>query len=235
MHPSARLHLLPVAVAAAEAGAQGQDWLTDAERQRLQAITSPSRRDTFLAGHWQARVLAAQWLQLDVGRIALDAHADGRPLLRVDGDAAPLQVSLSHSGNWLALALADAPVGVDVELPRRVRDWNALARFVFSPEECERVEAADPAMRADVFHALWTLKEAHGKRSGAGLQPRAARALTARPAAPAFAEAFGWRFGNGALALALTPGTRLERIEGVAGSPACWHFTESVGNSQGQD
>ncbi|HQY48941.1 MAG TPA: 4'-phosphopantetheinyl transferase superfamily protein [Thermomonas sp.] len=235
MSGAARLHLLPLASAAADAEARGLDWLTDAERQRLQAITAVSRRDTFLAGHWQARALAAQWLQVDVARIALDAHTDGRPLLRLDGDAVPLHVSLSHSGEWLALALADAPVGVDIELPRRVRDWNALARFVFSPEECERVEAADPAMRADVFHALWTLKEARGKRSGEGLQPRAARAVTAHPADAAAAEALGWVVGNGALALALAPGTRLERVQGTPGLPAYWRFSAASNDTRERD
>lgn len=220
----ARMHLLPAALAAAEASAQPQDWLTDAERWRLQAITSASRRDMFLAGHWQARALAAQWLQLDVRRIALDAYPDGRPLLRVDGDAAPLHLSLSHSGEWLALALADTPVGVDIELPRRVRDWRALARFVFSPEECERVDTAAEETRAEIFHALWTLKEAHGKRSGEGLQPRAARTVTARPADDTDAEALCWAMGAGAVALAMTPGTRLERAEGATGLPAYWRF-----------
>ncbi len=232
---AARLHLLPVAAAVAEVGARGLDWLTDAERRRLQAITSASRRDTFLAGHWQARALAAQWLQLDVGRVALDAHADGRPLLRVDGDAAPLHVSLSHSGDWLALALADAPVGVDIELPRRVRDWHALARFVFSPEECRRVDAADDALRGDVFHALWTLKEAHGKRSGEGLQPRAARTVTAQPAAAAVAEALGWAFGTGALALALAPGSRLERADDALGTPTHWRYASAAADLADQD
>lgn len=228
MSGAARLHLLRIATAAAEVEAQGLDWLTEAERLRLQAITSPMRRDTFLAGHWQARLLAAQWLQLDVRRIALDAQADGRPLLRVDGDTAPLHLSLSHSGDWLALALADAPVGVDVELPRRLRDWNALARFVFSAEERRRVQEAGDAARAEVFHVLWTLKEARGKRSGEGLQPRAARTVTAQPAAVDSAEALSWTFGNGALALALTSGTRLDVVADGLGAPAHWRYAVSV-------
>lgn len=235
MSTAARLHLLPIASAAADADAMGLDWLTEAERQRLHAITSPGRRDSFLAGHWQARWLAAQWLQLDVRRIALDAHADGRPLLRVDGDAALLHVSLSHSGDWLALALSDAPVGIDIELPQRERDWEALARFVFSPEERQRLRDAEDATRADVFHALWTLKEARGKRSGEGLQPRAARTVTAQPAEAAGAEALGWAFGGGALALALTPGTRLERADDALGTPTHWRYASADTDVADQD
>lgn len=235
MSGAARLHLLPVAVTAADTVARGLEWLTATERLRLQAITSPARRDTFLAGHWQARWLAAQWLQVDVRRLALDAQADGRPLLHVDGDAAPLHVSLSHSGDWLAVALADAPVGVDVELPQRARDWNALARFVFSPEERQRVRDADEATRADVFHALWTLKEARGKRSGEGLQPRAARTVTAQPVEAAAAEALSWAFGSGALALAVSPGTRLEWIGGTLDTPAYWRYAASAGDAAARD
>lgn len=219
---NARLHLLPIAAAVAEV--PGLDWLTDAERQRLQALTAPARRDSFLAGHWQARWQAAQWLQLDVARIALDTHADGRPLLCIDGDAAPLQLSLSHSSDWLALALADVPVGVDIELPQRVRDWQALARFVFAPDELQRLQDADAAGCCDVFHALWTLKEARGKRSGEGLRPRSAQQVSARPSAAVDAEAWSWAFGSGAVALALEAGAVLEIAGATLAAPAYWRY-----------
>ena len=221
---AARLQVLPVAAAAAEAVAQGTDWLTATEQARLQAITLDARREAFLAGHWQARRAAAAWLQLEAGRIALERHPDGRPRLCVDGADVALQVSLSHSGDWLAVVLADAPVGVDIELPRRDRDWEALARFVFSPEELRRLREGDAAARARLFHAFWTLKEARGKRCGEGLRPKAARTVTATACAPGHAEAISWPFGDGALAVALAPGVALT-FEGAAlGEPAHWRY-----------
>ena len=104
----------------------------------------------------------------------------------------------------------------------------ALARFVFSPEERQRLHDVDDAERACVFHVLWTLKEARGKRSGEGLQPRAARMVTAQPADAANAEALGWAFGNGALALALTPGTRLERADDALGAVTHWRYASAA-------
>ena len=89
------------------------------------------------------------------------------------------------------------------------------------------MDTAAEEARAEIFHALWTLKEARGKRSGEGLQPRAARTVTAHPADGTDAEALGWVFGAGALALAMTPGTRLERAEGATGLPAYWRFAAS--------
>lgn len=222
----ARLQVLPVAAAAAEAVAQGTDWLTATEQRRLRAITRDARRQAFLAGHWQARRAAAAWLQLDAHRIALETHPDGRPRLCVDGVDAALQLSLSHSGGWLAVAMADAPVGVDIELPQREREWEVLARFVFSPEELRRLRDGDAAARARLFHAFWTLKEARGKRSGEGLRPKAARAVTATACAPGHAEAFSWPFGDGALAVALTPGMALTVDDAALGAPAHWRYID---------
>ena len=119
--PATRIWLASLDDAADTAIDAGVDWLSDDEATRLQAMTSDVRRRSFLAGHWQARVLAAGWLQVHARRIALHRHDDGRPCLSVDGDPSALSLSLSHSGDWLAIALATVPVGIDVELPRRPR------------------------------------------------------------------------------------------------------------------
>lgn len=71
--------------------------------------------------------------------------------------------SLSHAGNLAVLAVSDAPVGVDVEKPRPVRD--AVARRYFQAEELVWMEH-DPLSR---FFFLWTRKEAVLKCCGRGL------------------------------------------------------------------
>lgn len=200
-------------------------WLTEDEAARLQTMSAPARRRSFLAGHWLARALAADWLQADVARIALQRHADGRPQLLLDGAPSPLSISLSHSGEWLACAIADVPVGIDVELPRRVRDLHALARFVFAQEEAERLQAMDEARRSAAFHVLWTLHEARGKRTGSGLQPEQSRRITAVASDRQHAEATSWLFHDGALALAIDAGTEIV-LEGgeLLGSPCHWRY-----------
>ena len=203
----------------------GNAWLSDDEAGRLQAMTSPVRRRSFLAGHWQARELAADWLQLDPRRIALHRHEDGRPRLLVDGAPSPLSLSLSHSGDWLAIALATVPVGIDVELPRRQRDLHALARFTFSPEEVARLDGLEDAAYSGAFHRLWTLKEARGKRLGEGLLPGRARLVTASPSDAHEADAMSWPLADGALALAIDPGSDLV-LQGMdaLGGPSHWRY-----------
>ncbi len=226
--PAAQVELRRIADLAAEARAQGLAWLTPAERERLRAITAPARQAAFLAGHWQARARVAQWLGLAPHRIEWATEAQGRPRLCLAGEALPLHVSLSHSGDWLALVLAEVPVGIDLELPRRARDWSALAAFTFAPEECARLAEAGASMRKALFHRLWALKEAHAKRSGQGLGVRAAHALCAKPAAAAFADAWTWDIGAGALALAGAPGVQVQWLAwewaDPPAAPAGWHY-----------
>ncbi|WP_256644898.1 4'-phosphopantetheinyl transferase family protein [Thermomonas paludicola] len=222
-----RLHLAGVDDTAASAQAAGLHWLTDAEQHRLRAMRVQARRDSFIAGHWLARHSAAQWLQLDATRVALGRQADGRPLLCVDGAPGALQVSLSHSGNWLVCAIATRAVGVDVEVPRKPRKLDALAGFVFSVEETRRLRALPEDARPAAFHQLWTLKEARGKRSGEGLLPQQARRVSAVACAAAEAEAMSWAFHDGALALAVDAATRVSISGQTLGEPAYWRYVAS--------
>lgn len=78
----------------------------------------------------------------------------GKPVLR---DHQELHFSLSHGGGAAACAVADRPVGVDVEGPRPVSE--ALLRRCFTAAE----RASSEPLR------LWTLKESCCKMTGRGL------------------------------------------------------------------
>lgn len=74
--------------------------------------------------------------------------------------------NISHSGDMVALALSDLPVGVDVEEPRVVS--KDLVKSVFT--DTERVWVALQSDFQRAFFTLWTLKEAYIKKLGLGLQ-----------------------------------------------------------------
>jgi len=218
-------HLEPVEAEALDAG---EAWLTAREFSRLQAIHAQLRRRQYLAGHWLARVLAAQSHGGEPAQWRFEIDDDPRPRL-VHEDGRLLWASLAHSGDQLAVALAPRPVGLDLEFPRKSRDFLALAGFLFAPEEAAAVAAeAEGEPRSRCFHAYFTLKEAQGKRSGQGLQPSRARQLAARAAPRDLAEAWRWPLAEqGSLALAAWPGARLD----IAGwktpeAPTPWAFVE---------
>ena len=191
-------------------------WLTPAEQARLLGIQAPLRRRQYVAGHWLARALAAQAFGGEAAQWRWDDQAGPRPQLLRGGFRA--WATLSHSGEHLAAAVASQTIGLDLELPRRPRDVMALARYLFAPDEVERLlEVAEGDERDRLFYVFWALKEARGKRGGEGLQASQARRISARAGDAAHAEARVWPLGEtGALALAGWP----DLMPQVRGLPA---------------
>lgn len=69
--------------------------------------------------------------------------------------------SLSHSGKYVICAVADTPVGVDIEAPRP--GSAALARRFFTPREQALVKSDED------FCRVWVQKESYVKALGTGL------------------------------------------------------------------
>lgn len=94
--------------------------------------------------------------------IRLERDGFGRPGLVGRTD---VQFSISHCPEAVAVLVADAPVGVDVESIRPHDPY--AARRVLAPAELARLTNS-PAPDLDFFR-LWTLKESYGKALGVGM------------------------------------------------------------------
>lgn len=150
--------------------------LTDEERLRLATFGHAGRRRQFVLGRTAARRLAAARLGCGPIAVPLAVDADGAP--RLPG----AHISIAHAGRAHgalgAAAVADRPVGIDVEGVRARRPdlWRRLLR----PNEYGLLDAlGGPTDEAQTL--LWVLKEAvlkaqrTGFRAGAQsvvLQPR---------------------------------------------------------------
>lgn len=142
-----------------------QARLSPSEQRRLQQFTHPHRRLLFLAGRDLARQVLLRRIGLSTPSLAIDAQGcstiEGRP---------DLYLSIAHSGSWVACVVGHAPIGLDIENTGRQRDFLALARSVHSPTQCRAIEGASSVPeQAELFYRYWTLKEAHFKRQGQGL------------------------------------------------------------------
>ena len=216
---------------AVEVDAQALPWMGAEESDRLAAMGSRKRRRQFIAGHWLARVMASERTNTLPGDWLLTASSLGAPgLVRRNADARHgLHLSLSHSGEAVVAAIADFPIGVDLESPARERDWLAIADQVFAPGECARLRAVAASGRQDLFHAYWTLKEASGKRDGTGLQPPQARMQCAIACDEHEASAVSWQFDGRYLALVGERGMRID-ARGIpdAARHCAWRFEPSA-------
>lgn len=129
------------------------------ERTRTDALRTAART-------WAQTRLEAACAAYGLGTlppVRLGAH--GKPSF---GETFPLHFNLSHSGAGAALAVSDAPVGIDLE-GGDGRRWEELTRRFFSPGEQAFVAAQPPALRPDTFILLWTCKESLYKYIGCGL------------------------------------------------------------------
>lgn len=134
--------------------------LHPAEQARYHGFSHAARRRNWLAG--RALMLAA--LERVCGR------ADAAALRTAEsggvryGDGA-WHLNLSHSRDLVGVALAELPVGLDIEWPRP-RLVVDTAERVYAPEEARELAALTPEERQDAFYAFWTLKEAASKALG---------------------------------------------------------------------
>ena len=86
----------------------------------------------------------------------------GKPFLT---DYPHIHFNFSHCANAVAVAVSDAPVGIDIESLRAV--GSPVVRYAMNDEEIAQIEqAADSTLQ---FVRLWTMKEAAVKLIGTGI------------------------------------------------------------------
>lgn len=176
--------------------------LDEVEQVRRQRYQQSVDRRRFTLAAALLRVVAGRQLGLPARRLVIDRgcpdcdRQHGKPRLR---DAADLHVSVSHSGNLIAVATTPtAPIGVDVEVVTE-RDYLDLARAFLAPGEL--VDGSDS------FYTLWTRKEAVIKATGDGLRmPLPRVAVSPADKAPELVEYAGTRLSCSMADLQPEPG-----------------------------
>lgn len=153
-------------------GSSFPNCLSDAEQARLQTISHPAQAKFYQQSHCLLRILLGQLINQSPEKLCFSATTHGKPQLAQH----QLEFNISHSQHWLAIALATAPVGVDIEFTAQApaRPWLALARRFFTANEYLHLSKQPADQLAHAFFQLWTQKEAvlkaHGGGISAGLQ-----------------------------------------------------------------
>lgn len=166
-----QLWLVTTAVHEAAAARHAPLVLEPAELARAAELRRPADRATYLCAHVGLRRLLGSHLGVAPSKVPLArapcpccGEPHGRPVLP-DGR---LHFSLSHCEGLSLIALAPAPVGVDIE-PVPHPDTVSEAADVLHPAESAELAALAPELRPDAFTRVWTRKEAYLKGLGVGL------------------------------------------------------------------
>ena len=184
-------------------------WMSPEELARLAEMRAQQRAEQFAAGRWLARRLLAVTFGGDASEWALSAGEDAPPLATHTGGmvGTPVFVSIAHSGDHLACAVSDMPVGVDIEELQPRKHLDTLIEATTTEAERAALPAllarGDDDARMLAFFQLWTLKEAWIKCHGGNLfQTMVGHVVQAVPAPLEQANGLTWQRKNAVLALA---------------------------------
>jgi 4'-phosphopantetheinyl transferase len=181
----------------ADAPAWCEDLLSDTERARLESLRQVAARRRFTTATALLKVVVAEWGDGDPWKVRLHrrcpqcAGAHGPP--EVVGS--PLEVSLSHAGDRVAIALcAEAPVGVDVEQVIADVDVENMLGLVLSDAEHAGFRAVHGrSARTRAFFRCWTRKESVLKATKDGLRVPMPGLTVGAPQGPAGLTRFDGR------------------------------------------
>ncbi len=85
---------------------------------------------------------------------------EGKPVIK----DCPYHFNLSHSGDYLVLAVGEAPLGVDIEKITRIRSKTVEKYF----SDAEKQLVKEQGLSS--FFELWTKKESYVKYTGDGIK-----------------------------------------------------------------
>jgi 4'-phosphopantetheinyl transferase len=143
--------------------------LTPEERRRAARFHFAIDRQRCILGRALARLVLAHHLQRPSSELIFAYNAFDKPRL-AGSPQRLLEFNISHSGEWLLIALAcGRALGVDVERMRADMATADIAARFFSSAECLALASLPAQMQCAAFFDCWTRKEAYLKARGDGL------------------------------------------------------------------
>ncbi len=136
--------------------------LAEEKKKRIDSLRFEKDKRLSVCAEMLAKKMIAKRCSVKPENIVILTDSNGKPYVK----NADIYFNISHSGDMVACALCDSPVGIDIEKMREVDD--KLIKFVSTNEELEYIYA-EPAVKQQRFFEIWTAKEAYFKCVGSGI------------------------------------------------------------------
>ncbi|SDD32200.1 4'-phosphopantetheinyl transferase [Mucilaginibacter pineti] len=117
-------------------------------------------RTRFIVSRASLRHIIGKYTNQPEAAITFTVGANKKPY--VDGHS--LKYNVSHSGNWVVIAVANSDIGADTETIDHTFPYQSILSDNFSDAEADFI-----GQSAEKFYLLWTRKEALTKATGQGL------------------------------------------------------------------
>lgn len=146
-----------------------RELLSDDELARYRRFRFEHHARDYLLAHALARSSLSRYAGTTPGNWCFTSGEHGRPEI-AGSNPQQLRFNITHTDGLVGCAITSASdCGLDAEklVPRRM--MPAVARRMFSAQDCRRLEALDESSQTDFFLSRWTLREAYVKARGIGI------------------------------------------------------------------
>ncbi|TDD62200.1 4'-phosphopantetheinyl transferase superfamily protein [Kribbella antibiotica] len=168
-----------------QAQAEFLNDLNAIEQERYARYRRDDDKARFLLGVTLVRRLVGERMSVPPASVVLDRSCRdcGKPHGKVR--TAGVELSVSHSGEWVGLAIGTAPVGLDVERIDSRTDVDGVADMTLAPEELQELKRYDGIAKARAFTRYWTRKESLVKATEDGIGAGLCGVVVSSPDQPA--------------------------------------------------
>lgn len=154
-------------------------WLPQDEINKVDRYIQPSAQVQGLMVRGYLRSILSQHGTLKPNEWQFEYGEKGKPrLTAAQFERTGIDFNLSHSGDWLLVAIIQQPLqqgmlslelGVDIERCRASTKIHSILNHYFSEPETTALLALPQELQRDRFFDLWALKESYIKAKGLGL------------------------------------------------------------------
>lgn len=138
--------------------------LPGSSQQKINKLKNRPDLQRSLLGEVIVRRALAKETKTPTNKIDIEKSEKGKPFMVGNKSQ---HFNISHSGNWVVVAMAEKEVGVDVE---KIRPINfQIAKRFYSKAEFAELNKMVGQGKLEFFFDLWTLKESYLKLLGKGL------------------------------------------------------------------
>jgi 4'-phosphopantetheinyl transferase len=143
--------------------------LSSDELERARRFRVAGAQRQYVVGRSALRRILARFVGKPTTELHFEYTTTGKPLLAFPA-ASELQFNLSHSGDWILIAVAqNRRVGMDLELIQDRPELRQIARSFWAESEWAALERVSAQQWLQAFYRVWTRKEAVLKASGRGI------------------------------------------------------------------
>jgi 4'-phosphopantetheinyl transferase len=135
------------------------------EIERANRYYQAKDRNRFAISRAALRIILGKYLGISPASVTFGLDFNKKPFI-VNTEKSALRYNLSHSGDWVLIAVSSSEVGVDVEFIKQSFQYQEVIKDYFIADEIDYINQNSSLER---FFLLWTRKEAFVKATGKGL------------------------------------------------------------------